>query len=105
MTRVPGGPLSSWRWMLLGTPTQSARDADTLALLDYGFVNFHSVTPVVAGTVLARPTVQYRPGVHAPLIAASTFSRVLPRATPVRLQVQDHDSLPPGGDDPVDAVE
>jgi hypothetical protein len=45
------------------------------------------VTPVAAGTILARPTVQYRSGVHAQLIAAGSFTGVLPRSTRVRLVV------------------
>jgi D-alanyl-D-alanine carboxypeptidase (penicillin-binding protein 5/6) len=73
--------------VVLGTPSESARDGDTLALLRYGFVNFHRVTPVVAGTVLAQPPVQDQQR-HAQLVAASTFSSVLPRATRVRLRVQ-----------------
>jgi D-alanyl-D-alanine carboxypeptidase (penicillin-binding protein 5/6) len=74
--------------VVLGTPSESARDADTLALLRYGFAGFHSVEPVVAGTVLARPTVRSRAGTHAQLIAARTFRRVLPRSARVRLRVR-----------------
>jgi D-alanyl-D-alanine carboxypeptidase (penicillin-binding protein 5/6) len=73
--------------VVLGTPSQGARDGDTLALLGYGFANFHWVTPVVAGVILARPAIQYQPGRHAQLIAAHAFTRVLPRATPVRIRV------------------
>jgi D-alanyl-D-alanine carboxypeptidase (penicillin-binding protein 5/6) len=73
--------------VVLGTPSESARDGDTLALLRYGFANFHSVTPVVAGTVLAQPSVQDQQR-HAQLIAASTFTRVLPRDTRVQIRVQ-----------------
>ncbi len=74
--------------VVLDTPSESTRDGDTLSLLSYGFANFHSVTPVRAGEVLARPTVQYRSGVRAQLIAASTFTRVLARSTRVRVRVQ-----------------
>jgi D-alanyl-D-alanine carboxypeptidase (penicillin-binding protein 5/6) len=73
--------------VVLGTPSESSRDGDTLALLDYGFANFHWVAPVVAGAVLARPAVQYQPHRHAELIAASTFTRVLPRAARVRIRI------------------
>jgi D-alanyl-D-alanine carboxypeptidase (penicillin-binding protein 5/6) len=73
--------------VVLGTPSETLRDRDTLALLGYGLAGFHSVTPVVAGTVLARPSVQDQQ-THAQLIAASTFTRVLSRATRVHLRVQ-----------------
>ena len=45
---------------VLGTSSEASRDANTLALLDYGFANFHIAKPVRAGQVLARPTVRYR---------------------------------------------
>jgi D-alanyl-D-alanine carboxypeptidase (penicillin-binding protein 5/6) len=80
-----GMPLIS---VVLGTPTQAARDADTLALLGYGFANFRPVTPVLAGQVFARPTVRDQSNLHPQLIAATTFTRVLPRATPVRTSLQ-----------------
>ncbi len=41
-----------------------ARDANTLALLDYGYRTFSLVRAVRAGEVLARPTVRYRSGVR-----------------------------------------
>jgi len=73
--------------VVLDTPTQQARDADTLALLRYGFANFHVVTPVRAGAVLARPSVRYRAGEHALVIAASTFSGIFARATRITTRV------------------
>ncbi len=73
---------------VLGTPTEAARNGDTLAVLKYGFANFRAVRPVLAGTVLATPTVKDRPGVHARAIAATSFVRVLPRSDHVRLRVE-----------------
>jgi serine-type D-Ala-D-Ala carboxypeptidase (penicillin-binding protein 5/6) len=73
---------------VLGTASEAARDANTMALLDYGFDDFHMVTPVSRGAVLARPTVRDRPGVHASLIAESGFTRVLPRRDPVQIQIR-----------------
>ncbi len=74
--------------VVLDTPTQAQRDGDTLALLGYGFRDFHRVTPVVAGTVLAQPSIQYQSPQRAQLAAASTFTDVLPRATRIHLRVQ-----------------
>ncbi len=73
---------------VLGTSSPSSRDATTLALLGYGFANFRMASPVLAGTVLARPTVRDRPGVHADVIAASTFTRVLARTTRLTTRVE-----------------
>jgi serine-type D-Ala-D-Ala carboxypeptidase (penicillin-binding protein 5/6) len=73
--------------VVLGTPSESVRDRDTLALLSYGFANFHPVTPVRAGAVLARPTIKYQTGTHAQLVAASTLTRVVSRSTRIRLRV------------------
>ena len=72
---------------VLGTSSIASRDANTLALLDYGFANFHVATPVHAGDVLARPTVRDRPGFRAQVIAASGFSRVLANGTRVAVRV------------------
>jgi serine-type D-Ala-D-Ala carboxypeptidase (penicillin-binding protein 5/6) len=52
---------------VLGAPSESARDADTLELLDYGFSLYHSVQPVDRGEELAAPELDYR-GEHLPLI-------------------------------------
>ncbi len=72
---------------VLGTPSETARDSDTLALLNYGFANFRIVKPVRTGQVLTRPTVQYRPGDHAALVAAAPFERVVPKQAHVRVIV------------------
>jgi D-alanyl-D-alanine carboxypeptidase (penicillin-binding protein 5/6) len=73
---------------VLGTDSEQSRDANTLALLDYGFANFQPDTPVYAGDVLARPTVRDRPGVHVPVVAARTFTRVLARQTRLRTRIE-----------------
>ncbi len=53
---------------VLGTPSEAARDDDTLKLLEYGFSLYHPVQPVHAGQQLADPKLDYR-GDHLPLIA------------------------------------
>ncbi|MGI9184634.1 MAG: D-alanyl-D-alanine carboxypeptidase family protein [Solirubrobacteraceae bacterium] len=73
---------------VLGTSSEAARDANTLALLDYGFANFRRVTPVRAGEVLARPTVTYRTGEHAALVAGTGLIRVVARRAAVAVRVQ-----------------
>jgi D-alanyl-D-alanine carboxypeptidase (penicillin-binding protein 5/6) len=46
--------------VVLGEPSESARDADTLALLRYGLRQFRRLTPVRAGRVVARVDVKHR---------------------------------------------
>jgi D-alanyl-D-alanine carboxypeptidase (penicillin-binding protein 5/6) len=62
---------------VLGTSSIAARDENTLAMLDWGFENFHLVTPVRAGEVIARLPVRDRPGFRASVIASATFTSVL----------------------------
>jgi serine-type D-Ala-D-Ala carboxypeptidase (penicillin-binding protein 5/6) len=72
---------------VLGTDSEVARDDNTLALLDYGYANFHRETPIRKGAVLARPTVKDQPGKRATVIASRTFARVVPRSSRVRIRV------------------
>ncbi len=73
---------------VLGTPSAQARDADTLALLDFGFANFGLQAPVHAGQVLARPAVRDQPGRRAVVVAAAGYVGVLPRGASVSVRVQ-----------------
>ncbi len=72
---------------VLGTSSEASRDANTMALLDYGFAQFRIFKPVVKEQVLARPTVKDSPGKHALVVAASTFKEVLDRRTHVRVRL------------------
>jgi D-alanyl-D-alanine carboxypeptidase (penicillin-binding protein 5/6) len=53
---------------VLGAPSEYARDADTLNLLQYGFSLYHPVQEVRQGEQLADPKLDYR-GDHLSLIA------------------------------------
>jgi D-alanyl-D-alanine carboxypeptidase (penicillin-binding protein 5/6) len=68
---------------VLGTPSQAARDANGLALLQWGFANFSTVQLIKPGDVLARLPVKDRPGFGAPVIAGAAFSRVLAHGTSI----------------------
>jgi D-alanyl-D-alanine carboxypeptidase (penicillin-binding protein 5/6) len=72
---------------VLGTSSEAARDSNALALLNWGFANFGLRTPVRAGTVLARPAITGKPRAYAPLVAASTYTHVLPRSENLELRV------------------
>ncbi len=72
---------------VLGTSSESARDDNTLALLDYGFANYQQLTPVRRDQLIARLTVRDQPGKHADVIAAHTFTSVFRRSDRVRLRI------------------
>ncbi|HTP18245.1 MAG TPA: D-alanyl-D-alanine carboxypeptidase family protein [Solirubrobacteraceae bacterium] len=73
---------------VLGTSSEAARNSNALALLNWGFANFGMRTPVHAGAVLARPAITGgKPGAHARLLAASSYTHVFPKAEQVRLRV------------------
>jgi serine-type D-Ala-D-Ala carboxypeptidase (penicillin-binding protein 5/6) len=72
---------------VLGTDSETARTENGLALLNYGYGNFRSWTPIRARQVVARPAVKDRPGVRAPVETAKTFTRVLARDSRVRIKV------------------
>jgi D-alanyl-D-alanine carboxypeptidase (penicillin-binding protein 5/6) len=64
---------------VLGAPSESARDAETLELLDYGFSLYHPVQPVSRGEELAAPPLDYRDD-HLPLIAERPLTVTLREA-------------------------
>jgi serine-type D-Ala-D-Ala carboxypeptidase (penicillin-binding protein 5/6) len=71
---------------VLGTDSETARAANTMALLDWGYGNFRTWTPVHRHQVMARPAIENRPGVRVPVYAARAFSSVLPRGARVRVR-------------------
>lgn len=73
---------------VLGTSSEAARDANALALLEYGFANFGVLTPVHARAIVARRPVRGRGGTRAGLVAASTYTHVFPRSERVTTRVQ-----------------
>jgi len=73
---------------VLGTTSETARDANTLALLNWGFATFRARTPVSGGEVLARATVTDQPGLRPALIAARGLTRIVNRADRVTVRVR-----------------
>jgi serine-type D-Ala-D-Ala carboxypeptidase (penicillin-binding protein 5/6) len=73
---------------VLGTSSEPSRDANTLALLDYGFANFRLAHLVKPGQTLAAPSVHDQPGKHAALVAASGFTDVVARSARIRIRVE-----------------
>ncbi|HLI59557.1 MAG TPA: D-alanyl-D-alanine carboxypeptidase family protein [Solirubrobacteraceae bacterium] len=73
---------------VLGTPSETARDAEALALLDWGYANFRMFTPLHARQAVARLPVKDRPGLRVPVRATRGFRRVLARSSAVRTVVE-----------------
>jgi serine-type D-Ala-D-Ala carboxypeptidase (penicillin-binding protein 5/6) len=72
---------------VLGDPSESARDADALALLRWAFASFRVATPVTRGAIYARPAVKHRPDEHVAVVAARDVRELLRRDARVRLVV------------------
>ena len=73
---------------VLGTSSESSRDANTLELLDYGFASFRLVRPIVAGTVLARPLVRDQSGLRPEVIAGGTVTHVIAPNEQLRIRLE-----------------
>ncbi|MCL2418716.1 MAG: D-alanyl-D-alanine carboxypeptidase [Conexibacteraceae bacterium] len=71
---------------VLGTASEAARDANALALLNWGFATFEPVRPVRAGERFAERSVEYesRPAL---IVAERGYQTVLARDEPVRVVV------------------
>ncbi len=67
---------------VLGDPGVFSRNADTLALLRYGFSRYRSATVVARADVFARARARYREQIKIRLVAARAFSTVVRRGEP-----------------------
>ncbi|MFN8175329.1 MAG: D-alanyl-D-alanine carboxypeptidase family protein [Solirubrobacteraceae bacterium] len=63
--------------VVLGTPSEAARNADTLALLRWGFASFRVRLLGRRGGVVARPEVRFEEGRRVPVVAARTVRAVV----------------------------
>ena len=72
--------------VVLGEPSESARDADTLALLRWGLGQFRRQTVIDRRHVLARPAVKYR-GDHASLVPRRSLTLTLRKGEEVRRRI------------------
>jgi D-alanyl-D-alanine carboxypeptidase (penicillin-binding protein 5/6) len=86
--------------VVMGEPSESARDADSLSLLRYGLSSFTRRTGLKKGTVLARPKLSYRDE-HVDLVAAADVQRVVKRGRHFTVTVRDvpselHGPIPAG---------
>ncbi len=63
--------------VVLGEPTERARDADSLALLRYGLNSYEAVTPLPQGRALGKIALRYRGDESVEVVAGASVRRVL----------------------------
>jgi D-alanyl-D-alanine carboxypeptidase (penicillin-binding protein 5/6) len=63
--------------VVLGEPSERARDSDTLALLRYGLDGYDAVTALPQGRVLDRVALRYRRGESVEAVAGASVRHVL----------------------------
>lgn len=73
-TRPRGVTLVS---VVLGAPSLAARDADSLALLEWGAGRYERVHPVTAGTPVATPEIEFRRGATLSLVTRGSVKRTV----------------------------
>jgi D-alanyl-D-alanine carboxypeptidase (penicillin-binding protein 5/6) len=64
---------------VLDTPSEDARDDDTLALFRFAFKRFERIRAVIKGKPLATVAIRFRPGARLKLLAARTVRRIVLR--------------------------
>jgi len=73
--------------VVLGEPSENARDTDSLALLRYGLDSYNARTVLPEGRVLGRIGLKYRGGDSVEVIAGDTVKRVLRSGTRTKVTV------------------
>lgn len=73
--------------VVLGEPSERARDADSLALLRYGLRSYDAVTALPEGRRLGRVLLRYRGDESVDVVAAGTVRRVLRRGERTRVDL------------------
>jgi D-alanyl-D-alanine carboxypeptidase (penicillin-binding protein 5/6) len=81
---APGAEIVS---VVMGTPSEYARDSDSLALLRWGAAQFTRVAPVHAGRRYGRAAVRWRDGETAALVAARPVRLTVRRGERTALKV------------------
>ena len=77
---------------VLGAPSETSRDLETLELLDYGFSLYRRERPFARGEVLARPGIRYAGG-HLPLRAARGVALGIRRGQEIEVKVRAPDEV------------
>jgi serine-type D-Ala-D-Ala carboxypeptidase (penicillin-binding protein 5/6) len=75
---------------VLDTPSEDARDADTMALYTWAFPRFQRIRAVVKGDALATVPIRFRQGARLKLVAARTVRRIVLRGHRAAVAVSVH---------------
>ena len=78
--------------VVLGEPSEAARDSDTLALLRHGLSQFRRVTPLRRGRVVARVKIKHRDE-RAALVPARSLTTTARRGERLRTRVRAPEEL------------
>jgi serine-type D-Ala-D-Ala carboxypeptidase (penicillin-binding protein 5/6) len=73
--------------VVMGEPSESMRDSDTVRLLRYGLDTFRRVTGLRQGAVLARVKLAHRDE-HVDVVASSTVRKIIRRGQRFRVRVE-----------------
>jgi D-alanyl-D-alanine carboxypeptidase (penicillin-binding protein 5/6) len=65
--------------VVLGTPSEAARDQATQGLLEWGFGRFQRIRSVIRGREMTRVPIRYRRGAELALVVGRTDFRIVPR--------------------------
>ena len=75
---------------VLGTPSEAARDNDTMALLNWASPRFQRIRAVIKGRELATAQIRYRAGAELKLVATRTIRRIVLRGHREAVKVDVH---------------
>jgi D-alanyl-D-alanine carboxypeptidase (penicillin-binding protein 5/6) len=64
---------------VLATPSEAARDADTMALYKWAFPRFQRIRAVIEGRPMATASIRYRAGAKLKLVPDRTIRRIVQR--------------------------
>ncbi len=73
--------------VVLGAPSEAARNEDTLELLEWGVRRFRVSSPVTEGRQFASVPIRYRRGARLPLVAGGDVRRVVARGQRPRARI------------------
>jgi D-alanyl-D-alanine carboxypeptidase (penicillin-binding protein 5/6) len=74
--------------VVMGEPSKTLRDDDSVKLLNYGFTLYKLRRAVVSGERIGSVAVKYRPGAELPVVASRTVRHVVRRGEDFTLDVQ-----------------
>jgi len=75
---------------VLATPSEAARDHDTMALFNWAMPRFQRIRAVVKGRELASPKIRYRAGAELKLVPLRTVRRIVLRGHREAVKVDVH---------------